>query len=144
MIHQVPVEGRHPSECERLNNLLLVGHGFTKRGKSWYGASKSRHVWCSDDLQTIYWGEDGRGKVKGELDVSNLKGVLESDDAVARGDAVDLGSCGDGPSSDKKKKKKKKGDAGQVKGQRRTGLVTRRCVCVCVCVCVCEGVGWGG
>ena len=63
------------SDAERLTNLLTIGHGFIKQGKSWYGSSRTRHIWCSPDLSTIFWGDDGRKNIKGECPIAKLKGV---------------------------------------------------------------------
>ena len=60
---------------ESRKRRLIEGAVFKKLHK--FGTSKSRHVWCSQDLRTVYWGKQGKSSVTGEMPTQELLEVQE-------------------------------------------------------------------
>ena len=55
---------------ESRKRRLIEGAVFKKFHK--FGTSKARHVWCSQDLRTVYWGKQGKSSVTGEMPTQEL------------------------------------------------------------------------
>ena len=64
-----------------LRSLLLHGALFTKYK---YKRGKQRWVWCSPQLDTLYWAEEKGRKVKGQLSTATISGVADGCVGVRR------------------------------------------------------------
>lgn len=81
MLHHFPKPDDAPEEEQEVARKvveakLMDGGVFLKFGRS--GAPHYRYVWCSEDLQKLFWGELKKNKkiVGGEINVEKIQKLV--------------------------------------------------------------------